>query len=529
MIPSIDPSDVGTTGLLWLVLSYGYVLFFASNLISEGSDLLLLVPSMAGLVGSVILPLLGAVPDGAIMLFSGLGDNAQETLSVGVGALAGSTIMLLTISWGLSIFGGRVDIINNRANYGGKPRLTPGQSWSQSGVALDPAVSHGGIIMMVTTLPFFLIQGPAFFVDDEKYWALAGLVLCIIGFSTYLILQFRMSKLGEDKGRRLAVVKKLLLDGKVSLRGALAPAVKQFSQETIVGGRDDGYQGIDNDNSEAVKTYFKEVLREPFRKYDINGDGTLDAKEVRTFFNDFHESITEEGTRKLFQRYDTDGDGTICYDEFIDACFTFITNPETLQSETDDQQQVIASDVANDNDDDDEAEEVPEDFFDLEPEQQQKAIKFRAFSMLFVGTALVLLFADPMVDVLQEIATRIGMSPFYVSFLLAPLASNASEVIASQYYSRKKTRKTITVALTALEGAAAMNNTFCLSIFMGLIYFRGLIWQYSAETMAILGVQFVLGFWVQKRIMRATEAMVIVMVFPLSLVFVAGMESLGFD
>ena len=94
-----EPSDVGATGLLWLLLSYGYVLYAASNLISEGSDLLLLVPSLAGLVGGVVLPLLGAVPDGAIMLFSGLGDvdEAQNTLSVGVGALAGSTIMLLTV------------------------------------------------------------------------------------------------------------------------------------------------------------------------------------------------------------------------------------------------------------------------------------------------------------------------------------------------------------------------------------------------------------------------------------------------
>ena len=45
-------------------MSYGYVLYFASNLIGEGSELLLLVPSMAGLVGGVVLPLLGAVPDG---------------------------------------------------------------------------------------------------------------------------------------------------------------------------------------------------------------------------------------------------------------------------------------------------------------------------------------------------------------------------------------------------------------------------------------------------------------------------------
>lgn len=73
--------------------------FSASNMISDGSELLLLVPSLAGVVGSVVLPVLGAVPDGAIVLFSGMGDDAQAQLSVGVGALAGSTIMLLTIPW----------------------------------------------------------------------------------------------------------------------------------------------------------------------------------------------------------------------------------------------------------------------------------------------------------------------------------------------------------------------------------------------------------------------------------------------
>ena len=51
-----------------------------------------------------MLPILGAVPDGAIMLFSGLGPDAQEQMQVGVGALAGSTIMLLTVPWGGCIF-----------------------------------------------------------------------------------------------------------------------------------------------------------------------------------------------------------------------------------------------------------------------------------------------------------------------------------------------------------------------------------------------------------------------------------------
>ncbi|KAE9066213.1 hypothetical protein PF010_g27893, partial [Phytophthora fragariae] len=51
--------------------------------------------------------------------------------------------------------------------------------------------------------------------------------------------------------------------------------------------------------------------------------------------------------------------------------------------------------------------------------------------MMFLGTALVLLFSDPMVDVLSEVGARTGIPAFYVSFVVAPLASNASELIAA--------------------------------------------------------------------------------------------------
>lgn len=179
--------------------------------------------------------------------------------------------------------------------------------------------------------------------------------------------------------------------------------------------------------------------------------------------------------------------------------------------------------------DEEEEEDVPEDLASLTPEQQQSAIKKRAFIMLTVGTALVLIFSDPLVDVLSELGTRMDIPAFYVSFLLAPLASNASEVIASTYYAQKKTRKTMTVALTALEGAAAMNNTFCLSIFMALIFFRGLAWQYSAETISIILVQFAMGVVAQKDKMSLFQSYFVLSMFPLSVMLVALLEYLGLD
>ena len=71
------------------------------------------------------------------MLFSGLGsiEKAQETLSVGVGALAGSTIMLMTIPWFISVFAGRVNMDgpNKTPNYFGRPKLSS-RSLTKTGV-----------------------------------------------------------------------------------------------------------------------------------------------------------------------------------------------------------------------------------------------------------------------------------------------------------------------------------------------------------------------------------------------------------
>jgi hypothetical protein len=40
---------------------------------------------------------------------------------------------------------------------------------------------------------------------------------------------------------------------------------------------------------------------------------------------------------------------------------------------------------------------------------------------------------------------RTSIKPFYISFVLAPLASNASELLAAYKFALKKTKKTITV------------------------------------------------------------------------------------
>merc|ERR1719492_681042 len=113
--------------------------------------------------------------------------------------------------------------------------------------------------------------------------------------------------------------------------------------------------------------------------------------------------------------------------------------------------------------------------------------------MMGLGTCMILIFSDPMVDVLADWGRRLNISPFYVSFVLAPFASNASELLSAYTYASKKSQKTITTALSSLVGAACMNNTFCLAIFLALVYFKDLAWQFTAETIAIVVIQWLIG------------------------------------
>ena len=453
--------------------------------------------------------------------------------------------MLLTIPYAVSIFAGRVDLDDNgKATYRGKPKVSPKDSimadLTSTGVSVTEAVRHGGISMALTTIPYFLIQIPALFMhgpseevaDGERWWAFSGMLVCLVGLVFYMSLQLKISKEGEDKGKRIAVVKKLLQKGKVSLSGALKAEIEEMSEGA--GNASSEYQAIQQSDKGSfypppkVATYLSEVLKDAYVSYDANGNGLLDPREVRTFFRDFHENISEEDVEKLFKKFDTDGNGTISFDEFIGLAYVLITDDE-IAAHHQPTVATLADNIHSDDAEGEEEEDVPEDLTDLPPDQQQAAIKKRAFIMLAIGTTLVVLFSDPMVDVMQEIAVRSHVSPFYVSFILAPLASNASEVIASQYYAAKKTRKTITVSLSALEGAASMNNTFCLSIFMGLIFFRGLAWQYTAETIAIVVVQFFMAWIVQRDTLTASEGLFILAIFPLSLVFVGALEAFGID
>jgi Ca2+/H+ antiporter len=177
-----------------------------------------------------------------------------------------------------------------------------------------------------------------------------------------------------------------------------------------------------------------------------------------------------------------------------------------------------------------EEEEMPEDIAALDPAVQQRRIIMRSLWMMLLGTFIVLFVSDPFVDVLNVWGKRLDIPGFYVSFVVAPFASNASELLSAYQYARKKTKKAITTSLSTLVGAACMNNTFVLAIFFGLIYFKGLAWEFTAETISIMLVQWLIGaFAILKDSHNVMMGCIILSCYPLCLALVAGLEAMGLD
>jgi len=303
--PFIEPEGLNALQLLIITTIYAVVLYQASNLIANGSEFLVLVPAVSGIVGSIVLPILGAVPDGMMTLVSGLGPNAQESVGAGVGVLAGSTVMLLTFPWFIAVLYGRVPLNDNNEPVYSREKALPIEDrvgLFNSGIGLGPSIKKNTIVMLGTSLIYLVIQIPAWSEDvegealqvqvqHEHKTALIGAIISLVCFLGYLVMCFRDSK---DKSTQLIIAG--IQSNSVSLRAALR------------------FADTDKDKEKLAK-----IIRPFVSRYDQNKDGKLCREEFGMILNDLGESnLIKDEVNKMFRTTDTDSSNSISFEEFRD-------------------------------------------------------------------------------------------------------------------------------------------------------------------------------------------------------------------
>ncbi|KAM3744815.1 hypothetical protein ACB098_06G079900 [Castanea mollissima] len=444
------PCTTSVLGNIFLIAVYGFLMFVAAKSLSNGSELLLEILG-PGIIGGLFLPILGALPDAMLILVSGLSgstETAQSQVSVGMGLLAGSTVMLLTVIWGSCVIVGKCDLVDSVAQ---DAKDTKGFSLTESGISTDIWTSYAARMMVISVIPFLVVQIPQFLnsTSGRHLAVLIGLIvslLLLVSYCLYQVLQPWIQR------RKIAYVKHKHFIFKI------LEHLRKKSLGRLL--REDGEPDT-------------EIIKKLFSSIDENHNNCISDSELRALMVGiiFDEIVLDQNdaVNKIMNDFDTSGNSTLEEDEFVSGISRWLKKTmraaarnrgsdtkvfNDFHLETKREHDLL--DVGN------QGEEV------VEGVENSKWTTIKAVLLLLLGTIIAAAFADPL-----------------------------------------------------LYGSATMNNVLCLSVFLALVYIRGLTWDFSAEVVVILIVCLVMGLLGSLRThFPLWTAILAILLYPFSLALV---------
>uniref|UniRef100_A0A3N7FW04 EF-hand domain-containing protein n=1 Tax=Populus trichocarpa TaxID=3694 RepID=A0A3N7FW04_POPTR len=542
------PCSSNIFGHLFLIAVYEYMLFHGEGYLASGGEKIFRILG-PGVFGASAFQVLGALPESLILLASGLLNTrevAQEYVSTGVGLLAGTSILLLTMLWGTCVIAGSVQSSKPTISNTSSSRLL---SWfTEFGVTTDLETSYTARIMGLSVLPFLILQIPKIFNSNSGEY-LTILISLVVSVASLLIYFFYQIFEPWIQKRRLEYVKY----DEALLR------ILQLVQERALGSILTG-EGAPNIN--AIQRLFEEI--------DEDGDDCISPSEVRKLLLDIKSTgmniDKDNASEELIKVLDLNDDKKITKEEFVHTFtkwleetkyamekryFTINSLKRTYQvfhpfveskrkeremkrnlmSEIVSHLQSVALGnlIKEDGTPDSPTirrlfEEIDRDADNCiskdELKELMKKIEIGKISWDVDEAAEKIMEAldtsgDQMIDEKEfaegivswlintsenvtPVSTRsqddnnrnfsedAGIPSFFVSFVLVPLATNARAATSAITTACRK--KSITTSLTFSEiyGGVFMNNVLGCSVLLFLVYARGLTWEFSAEVLVVL-------------------------------------------
>ncbi|KAL5081582.1 hypothetical protein RYX36_010003 [Vicia faba] len=500
------PCTTTVLGNLFLIIVYGFLMYTAATFLSNGSELLLEILG-PGIVGGLFLPILGALPDAMLILVSGLSGSAevaQSQVAVGMGLLAGSTVLLLTIIWGTCVIVGKCDIEDSIAL---DSTDTRGFSLSGSGVSTDIWTSYAARIMVISVVPFLIVQLPQMLnsTSGRHLAVLIGLVISVcllISYCLYQIFQPWIQKRKLEYIKHKHVILGLLRHLKMRSLGRLL--------------KDNG-----EPNTEVIKKLFATI--------DENKDGHLTHGEMTALvvgiqFEEIDLDHNDAVTR-IMADFDTSRNQLIDEAEFVNGVSRWLQGARRSKVQggdagahtvkflsdfhTETKREHDLLDVGGQGDE------------ETEVIENARWISIKAGLLLLLGALIAAAFADPLVGAVNDFSDATSIPAFFISFIFLPLATNSSEAVSAIIFASRDKRQTASLTFSEIYGAVTMNNVLCLSVFLALVYVRGLTWDFSSEVLVILIVCVVMGAFASFRtVFPLWTSILAILLYPFSLALV---------
>lgn len=289
-----------------------------------------------------------------------------------------------------------------------------------------------------------------------------------------------------------------------------------------------------------------------FDVFDTDHSGFIDHSELKGLLAGLSLTGGSEAagwTAEVWVReFDRDNSNSICKEEFFNGLQKWILeklratggNPQWLAREfealgveglsdeegSDAERALLAEDRGASGDLLDEGPGVAGPLAEEAVREGKAHIVLKAVALLAAGTLLCSFTADPMVEAVSSFAAASGIPAFYISFVVTPMASNASELVSSLYFARKKRKTNISLTFAQVYGAVTMNNSLCLGLFLMVVYVQRLPWVYTSEVIVTIGATFVLGaITARHTTFRVMWALPVLAMYPLSVFMIHWMDN----
>ncbi|KAK6154757.1 hypothetical protein DH2020_009005 [Rehmannia glutinosa] len=185
------PCSTNVWGLLFLIVVYEILMSIGGQFVANGSNLFFQIIG-PGVFGASLFQFLGTVPQIVLVLVSSLSGStaaAQQRVTLGMGLVAGTTVMLLTLIWGSSVILGSYDL--SQAVTTDTSGIQKISTTKGSGVITDVETSYTARIILVTLVPFLILQLEGFFSSSSgrRVIILIALIITVVLLFAYVFYQ----------------------------------------------------------------------------------------------------------------------------------------------------------------------------------------------------------------------------------------------------------------------------------------------------------------------------------------------------
>ncbi|KAJ1423128.1 Sodium/calcium exchanger membrane region [Sesbania bispinosa] len=198
------------------------------------------------------------------------------------------------------------------------------------------------------------------------------------------------------------------------------------------------------------------AIRGLFEKIDRNRDNCISHSELKELIMNIKfvkvSMEVEEAVALVLEDLDLDKNQIINEEEFVAGFEKWLSSTSTPAplSESESQEDLYRTW--------EKADMVVE-------EEQSKAVVdksiwawFKAIIYVVLGIAMLSILAEPLIESVHNFSNSAGLHPFFISFILVPLATNAREATSAIKEASHKKPRTTSLAISEIYGGVFMNN-----------------------------------------------------------------------